>query len=140
MDLLRRDRKRPPSGTERPIATGIFLARLCHDEFIPADAGYEGGEFTIPVVTFDSKRRELNMDGSAGGWTLVGILSESDEPIEGYKIEQCDTIRGNSVKKAVTWQGNSDVSKLTGKLVKLQFVIQSMKIFAFQFVCRVDIK
>ena len=136
MDLLRRDRKRPPSGTERPIATGIFLARLCHDEFIPADAGYEGGEFTSPVVTFDGKRLELNMDGSA----LVGILSENDEPIEGYKIEQCDTIRGNSVKKAVTWQGNSDVSKLTGKLVKLQFVIQSMKIFAFQFVCRVDIK
>ena len=117
-----------------PALTGIFRARLRRDGFVSAVAGYAGGEFTTPVITFDGKRLELNMDGSAGGWALVGILSESGEPIEGYKIDQCDTIRGNSVKKVVTWQGNSEVSQLAGKLVKLQFVMQSMKMFAFQFV------
>ena len=55
------------------------------------------------------------------------------KPISGYRIDQCDTIRGNSIKKAVTWQGNGDVSKLAGMPVKLKFLMRSAKLFAFQF-------
>ena len=73
------------------------------------------------------------MDGSAGGWLQVEILSERGTPIPGYDLNVCDTIRGNSVRKHVTWQGRDDVSELAGKPVRLRFVMRSMKLFAFQF-------
>lgn len=117
-----------------PSKTGVFRARLRLDGFVSADAGYKGGEFTTPVLTFDGDGLELNIDGSAGGWALVEILSAEGAAIEGCRENQCDTIRGNSVKKTVTWQGIGDVSRLAGKPVKLRFVMRSMKLFAFQFV------
>lgn len=120
--------------TRDPSLTGIFRARLRRDGFVSADAGYKGGEFTTPVLTFAGKRLELNMDGSAGGWLQAEILSPDGIPLEGYLIDQCDTIRGNSTAKAVTWHGSSDVSKLAGVQVRLRFVMRSMKLFAFQFV------
>jgi len=117
-----------------PSRSGIFRARIRLDGFVSADAGYKGGEFTTPLVTFTGRRLELNIDGSAGGWLQVEILSPKNKPVPGYRLDRCDTIRGNSVKKAVTWQGKSDVSKLTGKPIRLRFVMRSIKLFAFQFV------
>ena len=115
------------------FASGVFRARLRRDGFVSADASYDGGEFTTPLLTFAGRRLELNMDGSAGGWLQVEILSERGTPIPGYDLNVCDTIRGNSVRKHVTWQGRDDVSELAGKPVRLRFVMRSMKLFAFQF-------
>lgn len=117
-----------------PSKTGIFRARMRRDGFVSVNAGYAGGEFTTPPVTFEGKRLELNMDGSAGGWLQVEILSAGGRPVPGYRLTQCDTIRGNAMNKTVTWQGNSRVSKLAGKPVRLRFVMRSMKLFAFQFI------
>ncbi len=113
--------------------SGVFRARFRRDGFVSADASYDGGEFTTPLLTFAGRRLELNMDGSAGGWLQVEILSERGTPIPGYDLNVCDTIRGNSVRKHVTWQGRDDVSELAGKPVRLRFVMRSMKLFAFQF-------
>ena len=73
------------------------------------------------------------MDGSAGGWLQVEILSPDGLPLDGYSIGQCETIRGNSLAKPVIWHGSSDVSNLAGVPVRLRFVMRSMKLFAFQF-------
>ena len=113
--------------------SGVFRARFRRDGFVSADASYDGGEFTTPVLTFAGRRLELNMDGSAGGWLQVEILSEPGTPFPGYDLNVCDTVRGNSVSKPVTWQGRDDVSDLAGKPVRLRFVMRSMKLFAFQF-------
>src|SRR5439155_542207 len=43
------------------------------DGFMSAEAGYEGGEFTTPLLTFSGDRLELNLDGSAGGWCRVEL-------------------------------------------------------------------
>lgn len=113
--------------------SAIFRSRLRRDGFVSVDAGYRGGEFTTPSITFDGERLELNMDGSAGGWLQVEILLADGTPIAGYRLDECDTIRGNSLAKPITWQGESDVSKLAGKPVRLRLVMRSMKLFAFQF-------
>ena len=118
---------------QAPSRTGIFRARLRRDGFVSADAGYRGGEFTTPVVTFQGDRLRLNLDGSAGGWLQVELLSPRGEPIFGYRQTECDTIRGNSLQRIVTWQGESEVSKLAGQPIRLRFVMRSMKLYAFQF-------
>jgi len=115
----------------RPSA--MFRARMRRDGFVSADAGYRGGEFTTPVVTFAGRRLELSVDGSAGGWLQVEVLSAGGRPVAGYRLGQCDTIMGNALDKKCTWRGKSGVSKLAGKSVRLRFVMRSMKLFAFQF-------
>lgn len=116
-----------------PADSGIFRARLRLDGFVSVDAGYRGGEFTTPPIKFDGHRLELNVDGSAGGWLQVEIRSADGKPLPGFQLDQCDTIRGNSPRKTVTWQGNSEIAKLAGKPVRLRFVMRSIKLFAFQF-------
>ena len=113
--------------------SGIFRARLRRDGFVAATAGYYGGEFTTPIVTFTGEKMMVNLDGSAGGWLQVEIISAAGEPIDGYRLDQCETLRGNSVNKCVKWQGQPDISLLVGKPVRLRFVMRSMRLFAFQF-------
>ncbi len=113
--------------------TGIFRAVLRRDGFFSADAGYEGGTFTTPELVFAGRRLELNMDGSAGGWLQVEIVETRGQPVPGFRLDEADIIRGNSVEKTVTWKGRQDVSALAGKPVRLRFVARSMKIFSFGF-------
>jgi len=118
----------------RRVPGGVFRARLRRDGFISADASYDGGEFTTPPVTFAGSRLELNLDGSAGGWLQVEMLTPNGTPVKGRELAACDTLRGNSTAKSVTWRGEQDVSALAGRPVRLRFVMRSMKLFAFQFV------
>jgi len=114
--------------------SAVFRARLRRNGFVSVDAAYRGGEFTTPVITFAGSRMELNLDGSAGGWLQVEIQSADGKLLSGYKLNDCDTIRGNSLAKPVTWQGKTDVSELAGKPVRLRFVLRSTKLYSFQFV------
>lgn len=112
---------------------GIFRARLRRDGFVSADAGYAGGEFTTPLLTFAGTRLELNLDGSAGGWLQAEILTPEGQPVPGYSLSECDVIRGNAVRKPVTWKERQEVTGLAGQPVRLRFVMRSMKLYAFQF-------
>ena len=121
------------SRVQSAAGTGLFRARLRQDGFVSADAGIKGGEFTTPVITFSGRRLELNMEGSAGGWLLAEILTPGEKAVASFRLKDCDVVRGNSVKKTVTWKGSRDLSKLAGKPVRLRFVMRSVKLYAFQF-------
>jgi hypothetical protein len=117
-----------------PSKTGVFRVRMRRDGFVAAVAGNQGGEFTTPIVTFDGDQLVLNLDGSAGGWLQVEIQSPGGAPLDGFRLDQCKTVRGNAVSKAVSWQGDPDLSSLAGVPVRLRFVMRSMRLFAFQFI------
>ncbi len=118
---------------EPSYGSGIFRSRLRREGFVSVDAGYRGGEFTTPVLTFSGDRLELNLDGSAGGWLQVEIQSADGTPISGRQIDSCDTVRGNALARTVSWSGESDVSVLAGTPVRLRFVMRSMKLYSFRF-------
>ena len=40
----------------------------------------------------------------------------------------------NDMVQTVTWNGEADLSSLRGRAVRLRFIGQSAKLFAFQFV------
>ena len=123
------------SSAKKETKGGVFRARLYRDRFICVEANYDVGEFTTPVLTFGGDKLEVNMDGSAGGWLQVEIQSADGRPIDGYRLDQCDSrIRGNSLNKQVSWQDKENLSELIGKPVKLRFVMRSMRLYAFRFV------
>jgi hypothetical protein len=63
----------------------------------------------------------------------VGILDETGKPLPGFSLSDCDPIRADSVRQAVTWRGKSNVAALSGKPVRLQFEMQQTKLYALQF-------
>jgi len=121
------------------VATGVLggtITRAIYrlDGFVSVDAPYGGGEFTTPAMVFSGGHLELNFEGSAGGWARVEILDEQGKPFLHFTEKEADPVTGNSTGKTVKWGGQSDLSSLAGRPIKLRFVMRDAKLYAFQFV------
>ena len=128
---------RDHNGTLDPAAngrSGIGRAVMRLDGFVSADAGYEGGEIVTPVVRFEGDRLELNVDTGGGGSVRVEILDAYGKPISGYTEQDATFICGNSVRMPVSWGEKQDISGLAGKPIRMRFVVQDCKLYAFQFI------
>ena len=104
------------------------------DGFVSQDAPIEGGVLTTLPFELQGSRLEVNMDASGRGGLRVEILDEAARVIPGFAGEGADRLDRNGLRKVVTWQGNSDLSPLRGKTVRLRFLGEAVKLFAFQFV------
>jgi hypothetical protein len=113
--------------------SGIFRASLRRDGFVSVDAGYGGGSFTTPPLTFEGQALSVNCDGSAGGWLQVEVLDGSGTPIDGLRLTDAEAVTGNGIDKAVTWRGGGSLGSAAGAAVRLRFVMRGMKLYAFQF-------
>jgi hypothetical protein len=122
----------PQETAEGPLGS-ICAARQRLDGFISADADYAGGELLTPPLQFSGNHLELNIDTSAMGACQVGILDQAGEAVPGFAASACDEVHGNHIRQTVTWQGESDLSALAGKTVRLHFVLRACKLYAFHF-------
>ena len=113
---------------------GIGRLVIRRDGFVSASAGYGGGEFTTPLLTFDGDELALNVDTSAVGMLSVEILDAKGKPIPRYTLNDCDQIHtANQINRVVKWNGKSSVSELAGTPVRLRFVMRDVDLYAFQF-------
>ena len=48
--------------------------------------------------------------------------------------EDCDELVGDSINRKVTWNGNANLSALSGKTIRLRFILKDADLFAFRFV------
>jgi hypothetical protein len=113
---------------------GISRLVIRKDGFVSAQASYAGGQFLTPLLTFAGDELVLNIDTSAAGQLQVEILDEENKPIPGYTLEDCDQIyTANEINRAVQWNGKSSVGALSGKPIRLRFVMRDADLYAFQF-------
>jgi hypothetical protein len=113
---------------------GISRLVIRRDGFVSVRAGYSGGEFLTPVMTFEGGELVLNVDTSAVGQVQVEILGEDKKPITGYTLKDCDQIyTANEINRLVEWNSKSTVAELAGKPVRLRFVLRDADLYAFQF-------
>ncbi|QDU78778.1 hypothetical protein Pla110_04820 [Polystyrenella longa] len=122
----------PANGGEH--RAGVSRAVLRLDGFVSANAGYEGGEMTTPLIRFTGQSLELNVDTGGGGSVLVELLDEEGQPLPGYSKNDTVPVIGNSVNMPVSWEGGTDVSELAGRPIRLRFHMQDCQLYAFQFV------
>ena len=113
--------------------TAISRAVMRLDGFVSADFEYGGGTLITPPIRFAGSRLELNLDTGAGGMGRVEILDEHGGQIPGFTLSEADQLNGNNVRTVVSWRGQSDLSPLAGKRVRLHFKMRSAKLYAFQF-------
>lgn len=102
------------------------------DGFVSLDAGKATGTVTTRPLMFEGSKLELNI--AASGSARVALLDESDKPLDGFGLDDCDPIQVDSVRQTVTWRGRPDVSPLAGKVVRVRFELTDAKLYAMQFV------
>ncbi|MCX6619613.1 MAG: hypothetical protein NTY38_00750, partial [Acidobacteria bacterium] len=115
-----------------PSFTARAIWRL--DGFTSADAAWEGGEFTTPLLTFRGSKLELNAQTGGGGFIRVEILNDRGQPVAGYSAGDAKRLVGNSLHHVASWNAGTGVEGLAGKPVRLRFIMRDAKLYAFQFV------
>lgn len=112
---------------------GIGVVRQRLDGFISADADHRGGWLETPPVPFSGNRLRLNIDTGSMGTAIVELRDVDGNSIEGYTLEDCEEIGGNFIDQTVYWKGNTDVSSLAGKPVRIYFKLTRAKLYSFTF-------
>ncbi len=103
------------------------------DGFASVEADYEAGFLVTRPFIFEGKELEINYSTSAAGGVQVEIQDVDGKPIPGYTLENCPEIIGNEISRIVAWKDNPDVSPLTGKTVRLKFVLKDADLYSFKF-------
>lgn len=96
----------------------------------PAGAG---GELLTKPLTFKGSKLHLNFSSSAAGGIRVELQNLDGSPIDGFSIDDCEEVFGDSVDRKVFWKNGDDVSKLSGKPIQIRFVIRDADLYSIQF-------
>ena len=103
------------------------------DGFVSVHADGSGGEFVTRPLRFSGDRLSLNFSTSAAGSIRVEIQHQDGRPIEGYALEDCPDIFGDSLERTVSWKSGSDLTRLAGETIRLRFTMQDADLYALQF-------
>ena len=104
------------------------------DGFVSVNAPMKGGELTTKPVTFSGEDLELNFSTSAAGSLRVEIQDAAGKALEGFALDDCHEVFGNSVARTVSWKSDASVKSLAGKPVRLRFVLHDADLYAYRFV------
>ena len=103
------------------------------DGFASVNAPYAGGVLTTKALRFTGSELVLNFSTGASGGIRIELLDSEGTPIPGYTQEDSDEIVGDSIERTVTWNGGSDVSKLSGRSIKLRVTMKDADLFSLKF-------
>lgn len=108
-----------------------YVQRL--DGFVSLDFDSAGGRCVTAPVKVEGPRLLLNIDTGALGVMRVGILDADGRPIENFGADGCDEVRTNSTRAEVAWNGDGDLSSLSGQRVRLTFLGSRAKLYGLRF-------
>ena len=116
-------------------APGSALRRytLRLDGFVSVEAPMSGGELLTKPIRFKGRQLALNFSTSAAGSVRVEIQDLEGRPLPGFALADCPPVFGDTIDRAVIWKNGADVGTLTGKPVRLRFVLQDAEVYAYQF-------
>ena len=103
------------------------------DGFVSVNAGYGGGNFTTPTLLYEGRSLEINYSTSAVGSVRVELRDGENRPVPGFTLAESREMFGDEIGGTVSWKGNSDLSGLSGKPVKLRFYLKDADLYAFCF-------
>ena len=81
-------------------------------------------------IRFSGRRLFVNAD-AARGELRVEVLDRDGKPIAPFTEAACEPVRSDSTIQPVRWTRAADLSRLSGKTVRLRFHARSAKLYAF---------
>lgn len=120
---------------EKYWRTGMTVRRhtLRIDGFVAAKAPLSGGQLLTKPITFSGQKLMLNFATSAAGSLRVELTDLEGKPLPGFALADCDETFGDSLDRAITWNGKPDVASLSCKSVRLRFQLNDADLYSFQF-------
>ena len=103
------------------------------DGFVALHAGPAGGEMVTRPVRFQGNSLEVNFRTSGQGTLRIELQDAAGQAIEGFQLENCPAIRGDSISHTVKWTGETNLGNLAGAPVRLRFALQDADVFSFRF-------
>ncbi|MFO7266279.1 MAG: hypothetical protein FWJ65_10170 [Limnochordales bacterium] len=110
------------------------------DGFVSVNASYRGGEIITKPIIFEGNYMVINFSTSAQGSIQVEFLDERGQPIPNLTLEECPLIRGDHTERVVRWRDPEggkeridDLSRLSGRPVRIRFVLRDADLYSFQF-------
>ena len=103
------------------------------DGFVSVNAPYAGGEMVTKPLIFAGKELAINYATSAAGSVWVELQDTAGKPIPGFAQSDADEIIGDMIERTVTWKGNSDVSALADKPVRLRVIMKDADLYSIRF-------
>ena len=82
---------------------------------------------------FTGGELSINFSTSAAGSVRVEMQDVVGRSIQGYALEDCNEIVGDSVRRVIRWKNGADVAALAGRPVRLRFVMKDADIYSVQF-------
>ncbi len=120
------------ASAEHPHQGGLWLAMLREDGYITLEAETQGECWTQPA-TFTGSRLLINSWGVTGARVAIELTDADGKPFPGYALADCDGLSGEHLWSPMTWKGNAEVSALQGKLMRIRFSLNRVRLHAFQF-------
>jgi hypothetical protein len=103
------------------------------DGFVSINAPLSGGELITRPLTFAGDQLTLNFATSAAGDIRVELQDRDGKPYPGFALDDCPPLFGDAIDRAVTWNDGGDVSRLSGKPVRLRFLLRDADLFSLTF-------
>ena len=100
--------------------SGLWRTVIREDGFLALSAEAHGECWSSPL-TFEGETLRVNAWTHFGGKVRIGICDKDGTPVPGYELDACDSFTGDTIWSAVTWNGESDLSALAGKEIRLHF-------------------
>ena len=104
------------------------------DGLASLNAPFAGGQMVTRPLTFKGDRLEINARTAGIGFIRVEVQDAEGKPIEGYALAACRPMTGDEVAHEVSWKAGADVSRLSGKRVRLRFVMKDADVYSLRFV------
>jgi hypothetical protein len=115
------------------LKIGAALATLKRDRYASLETS-DRDPGPCRVVTKPLTVRHHNLFLNAATWMKGSIrveaLTGDWQPIPGFTERQARAIQGDALDHPVRWQGNSDLSRLLGKKIRLKFYVTRARIHA----------
>ena len=103
------------------------------DGFVSVNAPFAGGEIVTRPLAYRGEQLEINYSTSAAGSIRIEIQDTAGDPLPGFSLDDCPEIIGDAIEHVVRWKLGSNVRKLTGKPVRLRFVMKDADLYSFKF-------
>ena len=103
------------------------------DGFGSVRAPYPGGEMLTRPLVFSGDRLVINYATSAAGSLRVEVQDMEGRPVPGFSLAECREIIGDEIERRVTWEGRPDLGQLSGKPVRMRFVMKDADLYSMRF-------
>jgi hypothetical protein len=63
----------------------------------------------------------------------VEIQDAEGHALPGHALTDCPEMYGDQIEQAVAWSGSTDVARLAGQPVRLQFALKDADVYSLRF-------